>query len=296
MNGPEPSRRWDSDLELARAGVDATSRRLVAMLRDIGSSGAIAIGTWTVPEVAAHLSHVLVFDSASLRGGELPFDVTLDGSADLVGAVARMNASGLARDPERDLLVLADRIEEGISGLLDATTGMRGDEPVAWLAGSKLPCATIVCHMLEESLVHGADIARAERRSWPIPADHAGLAAGFLFDALRFGVPARPAETAEPASRTAETAEPAAGEPELCFDFRIRGARRDFLVFEGGSVAVEDPSSRRVDCRISVEPVTALFLGMGRLGRIRPALSGRLVAWGRKPWLALRLSHLLRNP
>jgi hypothetical protein len=34
----------------------------------------------------------------------------------------------------------------------------------------------------------------------------------------------------------------------------------------------------------------------GRQGPLRPALTGKVIAWGRKPWLAFRMQSLVQQP
>jgi hypothetical protein len=48
----------------------------------------------------------------------------------------------------------------------------------------------------------------------------------------------------------------------------------------------------RADLRVSAEPVAFLLVGYGRMSRWRALLSVRMVAWGRKPWLAVPFSKL----
>ena len=55
-------------------------------------------------------------------------------------------------------------------------------------------------------------------------------------------------------------------------------------------------ASQPVDCWISADPTAFLLVGYGRIGLWGPIARGRLVAGGRKPWLALRYKRLLRNP
>jgi hypothetical protein len=39
-----------------------------------------------------------------------------------------------------------------------------------------------------------------------------------------------------------------------------------------------------------------MLVGYGRISQWGPMGRGKLLAYGRKPWLALKLSKLLRNP
>ena len=66
------------------------------MLRRNPSVTAPAVGTWTLPDVACHVSHVVEKDTDALRGEPLP-EVELSPAA-----VAVATNSMLDEDPERD--------------------------------------------------------------------------------------------------------------------------------------------------------------------------------------------------
>jgi len=89
--------------------------------------------------------------------------------------------------------------------------------------------------------------------------------------------------------------EPAAG-LSACFDVRVRGGSRHYDVIDHESLTIEAPSERRVDCHVSADPAAFLLAGYRRVGQWGPALRGQMIAWGRRPWLALRLISLLKNP
>ena len=82
----------------------------------------------------------------------------------------------------------------------------------------------------------------------------------------------------------------------LCFDVRLRNQWRLHFVFDDGTLSIEEPSDRRVDVHISADPEVFMLVGYGRVGQWRAALKGQIVAWGRKPWLALKFGSLIRNP
>ena len=80
------------------------------------------------------------------------------------------------------------------------------------------------------------------------------------------------------------------------YDIRLRGGDRCYFVFDDGDFTVEEPSPRRVDCHISADPVAMLLVFFARHSQWPAIATGRLMAWGRKPWLGLQLRSLLRNP
>ncbi len=66
--------------------------------------------------------------------------------------------------------------------------------------------------------------------------------------------------------------------------------------FGDGSLTVDAFDTSPVDCRISADPESFLLVAYGRIGLVKPAATGKMLAYGRKPWLALTFKNLLRNP
>jgi hypothetical protein len=46
----------------------------------------------------------------------------------------------------------------------------------------------------------------------------------------------------------------------------------------------------------AADPWSFLLVLYGRSGPLKPALTGRILAWGRRPWLAFTLPTLFRKP
>jgi uncharacterized protein (TIGR03083 family) len=283
----EPDLARVRDLSRARAALEVVVPSFLQMLRGAKDPGLHAVGDWSIGDLAVHMSHVAMGGVLAASAIGQPIDKMPDGGGSIINAATNFNEAGLAGDPERDLAILADRIEDGSKEFMALIADRRGDEPVVWLGGIVIPASMLGCHFLEEFLVHGYDVARALNTTWRIRPEHAALCFGFLMDMIRFGH----ADT----RRSFVDQSKAAG-LNLRFDFRLRGDKSFYVTFEDGLVTVEDPSPRPVDCRISSDPVSALLVGMGRVSPVRSALTGGTIAWGRKPWLAFKFKELLKNP
>jgi hypothetical protein len=61
-----------------------------------------------------------------------------------------------------------------------------------------------------------------------------------------------------------------------------------------GTATVSGPG-HPPDCWIYADPAAFLLVGYGRTGQWGQILRGRLLAGGRKPWLALRFANLLTS-
>lgn len=268
-------------------------RRVATLLRSIPDPLAPAVGRWNVAEVAMHLSQAWLAVPGLARGDlsgiheVLPHLAGVAGGSLIrnMGELEEMTVLGVRADPERDPGVLADRIEARAQEYFRECAGACPDEPRAWLVeGITVPRSTLTCHLLNETVVHGHDIARAAGRPWRIEPAHAAMVLG------RFIIPLL--QRFDPRTMVSS----AGRNLRATYDLRIRGGDRFYFVFDEGKLTVEEPSARRVDCRLLVDPAAFLLVVWGRQNQWTAIARGQLWAWGRKPWLGPRLRYLMRNP
>ncbi|MDQ2789986.1 MAG: SCP2 sterol-binding domain-containing protein [Actinomycetota bacterium] len=151
--------------------------------------------------------------------------------------------------------------------------------------GTAVRQSALTYHLLNETLLHGYDIALATGRPWRIDPAHAAMALGrFVVPIIRMLGPKVFVNEAK-----------AAG-VRTTYDLRIRGGDSFFFIFDDGSLTIEDPSSRKVDCHVSADPGAFLLVCFARQSQWTAIAKGKLVAWGRKPWLGPQLRALVRNP
>lgn len=269
--------------------------RVTALLRSIRDPGAApAVGQWNLTEVAMHLSQAWLGISGLARGDRSTLDELLPDRAGVAGDslvrdiadLGEVTTQWVRADPERHLSVLADRIEACAKQYFADCARQSPDELRPWLIqGSSLPLSAFTCHLLNETVVHGYDIARAAGRPWRIHSAHAVM----LMD--RFFIPL--IKGADP--RALVNADTAAG-LNATFDVRIRGGSRFLFVFDDRALRVKTPSARRVDCHLSADPVAFLLVFWKRRSQWQAIANGQLMAWGRKPWLAPRFRSFLATP
>jgi hypothetical protein len=133
--------------------------------------------------------------------------------------------------------------------------------------------------LLEEASVHGHDVATALRRPWRIRDEWAHT----VFRGL---LPVMPAYVSERAAGV-----------RARIDLRLRGdpAARAVLDLADGAMTVHPgPPEERVDCHVSAAPVPFLLVSLRRTGPLRPALTGQVLTWGRKPWLGAVMTDWFR--
>jgi hypothetical protein len=281
---------WDRTQDALRDEV----RRVAALLRSIREPQAPAVGQWNIAEVALHLAQAWLVVSGLARRDLSRIYAVMPSLAGLAGdalirtiwELGEVTTLGVRSDPERDPGVLADCLETRAEEFFSECAGRSADELVPWLVeGSTVRLSTLTGHLLNETIVHGYDIARAARCRWQIePARAAMVLSGFIIPVIRALDP-----------RELVDADKAAG-LQAVYDLHIRGGNCYHFLFEEGVLRIEEPSSRRVDCHISAEPVAFLMVVWGRRSQWSAIVRGKLVAWGRRPWLGPRLRLLLRNP
>lgn len=280
---------WERSLEALRAEV----ARVTQLLRSVRDPAAPAVGNWSIGEVAMHLSQVWLVVPGMARRDLAPVREVLPGMPDAgdslirdIGELESTTALGVRTDPERDLTVLADRIEERAKQYFADCADQDPTELRPWLVqGASLRLANLTGHLLNETIMHGYDIAVADRQRWSIRPAHAAIVLG------RFIVPV--IRAVDPRSLVDSDAVP---EFRATYDVRVRGGDRFHFVFDDGALLVEDPAPRSVDCHISAHPTAFLLVVWQRQSQWSAIAKGQLLAWGRKPWLGPRLRAALRNP
>ena len=263
-------------LDDARAALATVAPDLVRLVRRSAHVGPV-LGHWGTAEVAAHLSHVIRLDTDAVAGRVLP-------SATLTPkGVATVTDAELAADPERGHDALADRIELLLQDFLAAAEAP-ADEHVTWLGGIRLPASAVACHLLEEVLVHGYDLATETTRDWTIAPAHAAL--------VVVGAVA-PIITAAGATAFVNPRRAAGFQARL--DVRLRGHDRLTITFDNG-LTIGGEATGPVDAHVSADPASMLLL---LLNRVRPAhlvLRGKVAVWGRRPWRVPQLMGAITPP
>jgi uncharacterized protein (TIGR03083 family) len=268
--------------------------RVTNLLRSIEDPLPPAVGQWNLGEVAMHLSQVWRGVPGLARQDLTPFHELVPsltgvaGDAPLrnIGELAEMTVLAVKSDPERDPRVLADRIEAQAQEYFSACAGAQPQTPRPWMVrGVTVDQSLLTYHLLNETLMHGYDIAHAAGRRWQIEPAHAAMVVGrFLIPVIQALGP-----------RAMVDAGTAAG-LHATYDLRIRGGDRFHFIFNDGALSVEDPSPHPVDCHISADPAAFLLVAWGRQSQWTAIATGKLLAWGRKPWLGPKFRGLMRNP
>jgi uncharacterized protein (TIGR03083 family) len=248
-----------------------TASRWAELLRSVEDPNRTAIGYWTIAEVAAHTTHIYRILEAMIGGTPSPIADHL--------ALAEHWDKELRDDDEREPKVLADRIEEGAARIETAARAEDWEKQVTWHGGIPMPLYSLPCIVVNESEIHALDVASAESRKWDIPRSKALLAIyGVLPAVHRF------------------VRDDVAKDMTATWQMNLRGGDTIYFVLRDGSLEMTIEAPEKIDCRVSAEPLEYLLVGYGRKSQWGPVLTGKIVAYGRKPWLSLTLGKLFRSP
>jgi uncharacterized protein (TIGR03083 family) len=269
-----------SDSTLENAAVWTSLGRVadeVCSLVESAPDGGLAVpgSNWNVGEVVAHLAAGTEAYVRYVTGDDEPF---VDVSDIAGGSLTRSNADRLQTEPERDLVALTDRLRAASSALLQASSRRHHEDVVMW-NGQPLALGEMLGIGLAEYLLHGRDIATALSRPWIIRPDDARLVLASALPLLPLLVD--PVATAGVHAR---------------YDLRVRGGVSVALTVSDGELTVANADGRPVDCHVSADPVALVLVAYGRRSQWPAILTGKLLAWGRKPWLGPRLVRYLVAP
>jgi uncharacterized protein (TIGR03083 family) len=272
------------DREVARAAIGAAAERFTALLRDAHDIGRQAAGTdWTVAETAAHVSVVLAGFSAAIAGESQALSLEQYVDADFPTRLANTNDATIAMVDHTEAARLTEMITAGAQRFLELASAVDPhlDCATPWYGPGRtrtVDCLTALA--LGELTVHGHDIAAGTGRPWPISAEHAKLIVGTVCPEM---------------SPLVVRPEAGRGAP-VTYEVRLRGNGPRYVIRIADGTAEVRAAGEPVDCVISADPVAYLLVVYGRIPLGRALLRGGMVAWGRRPWLALRFKDLFFNP
>lgn len=247
------------------------TRDFTSLLRSVRDPHRTAIGHWTIGEVAAHVSHIYGMYPAIVRGEGSPVADHL--------RLAEYWDTRLAEDRERDPAVAADRIDAAMGEFSEAVDASDWERRVRWHGGLEVPIWCLPTVLINESDVHGLDIAAAETTRWEMsPGDARAVIHGLM--------PLLGGYVNVDATRGMKAT----------FALHVRGGPSFFIAVDDGTCTTDSVAPPKVDCHVSTMPVDYVLIAYGRKSQFAAALTGRVFAWGRRPWLSLRFPSMFHRP
>ena len=234
---------------------------------------------WTLGEAAVHLA-AETREYAETLAGDLDVDEYVQSASNAATPAERsavLNAQQLERNRERDPVTLAAAVESAAQAFAAATATRQAADRVRTTNGLDMTVDSMAKVILGEQLIHGLDMARATKAAWRISPE----------DALRVidGVVTIAPNYLDPVASRDVTAS---------YELRFRRGPAYRLDVDRGTATV-GPASGRADCTIIADPVAFLLVGFGRSSQWAAIMRGRLIAFGRKPWLGFTFGKLLTS-
>ncbi|MGC5248512.1 maleylpyruvate isomerase N-terminal domain-containing protein [Gordonia sp. DT219] len=187
-------------------------------------------------------------------------------------------AKQIANLPTRDTRTLADKFLADLDELLDTVRHFGARVPMMRIAGSqRVRSDTALGILIGEMTVRGRDIARVLGARWDIDPTIAPMVTRGGHQLLR---PWADSHICHGHNAT--------------YDVRIRRtSERIVYRFDDGHLEIDPADSPHPDVYISVDPITVVLAAHGRFSAGSALLTGRAIAWGTKPWLAVGLNRRL---
>lgn len=259
--------------ELVQDAARITARRIAGMIRPLADSAIPMAGSaWTVGEAAAHLAYTKRLMARLAAGEPAPHG---DGS---VEGFSHANAEALRAFPERGGAALADEILSAVDQACRAVSSRPAGELLDTPAGT-MTVDTLMSYLLCHLLMHGEPMAAALGEPSLLDTDVVLRALPFIFHALQTFYDSTHIQGLQ------------AG-----YEIRLRGGPAFWVAFRNGEARLSLTPAGGVDCHISADPVAFFKVGTGMLSQWSAISTGKMIAWGAKPWLALRFVRLFSIP
>lgn len=187
-------------------------------------------------------------------------------------------AKQIANLRTRDLGTLTDEFLADLDALLDTVRRFGARVPMMRIAGrQRVRSDAALGILIGELAIRGRDIAHALGTRWDIDPAIAPLVTRGGHQLLRPW-----ADSYVSGGHTAT------------YDVRIRrSSERIIYQFTDGHLEIDPAEARHPDVVVSVDPVSVVLAAHGRFSPVKAVATGRAVAWGTKPWLAIGLSRRL---
>ena len=226
----------------------------------------------TIADVMAHLVTVTPRYEAGPQGGGDWVDTPVQ--------LPALNARQMQRVDTREVHELAAQLLAALRSLRMTIDSFSDPTPTFHFHGGELVDAySALGILLGELIVHGYDIASSLGSPWPIVPSHVGMVVDGINPILPGWLDARRSDR-----------------HNATYELRLRGQATHVYAFSDGILQVNPPDPPPIDVHISGDPVATLLVLYKRRSQWPSILTGKLLAWGRRPWLALTFGSRIHRP
>jgi uncharacterized damage-inducible protein DinB len=253
--------------------ITAVTDYIAAMIRSLPDTTIpLSRSHWTIGTAAAHLVVSQRLSKKILQGEKNPYNSAKPET------VAETNAKMLEEFVERKGDKLATMLVMDTESFLKALAQEKDTFTMQTHFG-KMDLQTSLAYNLCHLLIHASQIAMALKKTVPVTKKDVEMVLPFL-------------KLGTKASYDKDVAKDFIG----TFAVHLRNSVSYAIICEGQSVQTADEIPEHVDCHISADPVSFFLVSTGVITQWKPLFTGKLIAWGRKPWLGLRLTQLFKSP
>ena len=248
-----------------RGEIDAALDGFVGQLDGLGAEQPVPNLDWSVAELTAHLASL-----PGLYRRQHDIGAAFEAPDDW----AQYSIDQRDGIPIDDLARTTEVLRSEVAGFLDELA-TAPDAP-RWLYACRTTGRHIAGSLLAELIIHGQDLGGLTGMKPKLTTEQAAAA---LPDTMAI----------VPAFVDPERAAKVAGTYHM--GFRGHGDWT-FHIADDGSLTVEEGRPAKADARLSADPAAFTLVSLGRVNQFVPTLTGRIVAYGRKPWRLLQVGNL----
>jgi uncharacterized protein (TIGR03083 family) len=253
--------------------ISDVAERLIAMVEAAPDSSVSvpASPEWSVVEAFAHVATVAPrYAQGPVGAGEW---------AESADELPDLNARQITSLPSLDVAAVAGELRVSLKELEDVIGSFGEEQPeFRFHGGAPVGADAALGILLGEFVVHGRDIAEALGQPWPIESRHVEL----ILRGVGRILPGWLAPQAE--GHTGR------------YEVRVRGQGTHRFAFAEGRLTMNPDGPFRPDVTISADPASLLLVVYKRRSQWPAIATGRLFAWGRKPWRAFGFAALFHQP
>lgn len=222
---------------------------------------------WTVADLAQHIACLPSYWNARNAEGDR-FERPTDFAAFSDQARAHITST--------DLDALAGRIEAEYETYLGELGGPDAGA-ARWLYGRPVTATNMCGFILNELVLHGCDLAAVTGASRP---RFTSREANVAIDASMVTIPVFIDE------------DKAKAQPDGVYHIAFKEGRDYTWTKQGSTLSIAEGRPESADAKMRADPATFLMASLGRISQVRAGLSGKMLAYGRRPWRLMGLGTI----